>query len=124
MSQQLLVIDLAPLRELSGDDPIFIREILEMIAMQSPVLSDKIRLEYAEENYLSLAKTAHKFKSSLQILGNPHLVGLAQEIEHLAHQEHGSPRLAQLMNSFDSICDQLLDIIRHELQQLTQDEPA
>ena len=120
MSQASLVIDLAPLRSLSGNDSEFIRDILEMISIQSPQLMDKINEEYAGEDYLSLSKTAHKYKSSLQILGNPDLISMAQEIEHIASTGHTTPRLAELVDQLNNICDQLLDIIQQELTALEQ----
>ncbi|MDP5171251.1 MAG: Hpt domain-containing protein [Bacteroidia bacterium] len=119
MSDTLLVIDLAPLRSLSGDDTEFVKEILEMISIQSPQLLDKINEEYAREEYQAMSKTVHKYKSSLQILGNQSLISMVQEMEDLSSTGHTTPRLASLLDTFNSICDQLLDIIREELIMLS-----
>mgnify|MGYP000990003528 CR=1 FL=1 len=91
-----------------------------MISLQSPQLLDKINQEYAEEDFKAMSQSAHKYKSSLQILGNPGLIALAQEIENLASAGHDSERLASLVDTFNSICDQLLDIIQEELIFLTK----
>lgn len=120
MSNSLLVIDLAPLKTLSGNDPDFMKEILQMISLQSPQLLEKINQEYAAEDFKAMSQTAHKYKSSLQILGNPGLIKMAQEIEDLASAGHHSERLTSHIEIFNQICDQLLDIIQEELIFLTK----
>lgn len=120
MSNSLLVIDLAPLRTLSGNDPAFMKDILEMISTQSPQLLSQINQEYEQGDFKSMSQTAHKYKSSLQILGNPGLISMAQEIEDLAGSQIPSDRLTSLVDTFNSICDQLLDIIHEELLFLTK----
>lgn len=120
MSNSLLVIDLAPLRTLSGDDPAFMKDILEMISVQSPQLLEKINQEFQQADYKAMSQSAHKYKSSLQILGNPGLISMAQEIEDLASTGSPSDRLSSLVDTFNSICDQLLDIIHEELLFLTK----
>ncbi len=115
-----LVIDLTPLRMLSGDDAAFMQEILEMIAVQSPQLIEKINQEFSDKDLAAVSKSAHKYKSSLQILGNQHLISMAQEIEDLAATGQLTERLAQLISQFNGISDQLLDIIREELILLTK----
>lgn len=96
------------------------KEILQMISLQSPQLLEKINQEYAEEDFIAMSQTAHKYKSSLQILGNPGLIKMAQEIEDLASTGHHSERLASHIEIFNQICDQLLDIIQEELIFLTE----
>lgn len=96
------------------------KEILQMISLQSPQLLEKMNQEYAEEEFITMSQTAHKYKSSLQILGNPGLIKMAQEVEDLASSGHHSERLASLVETFNQICDQLLDIIQEELIFLTK----
>ncbi len=118
MLQSSLVIDLAPLKTLSGNDPEFIREILEMISLQSPQLVEKINEEYSNESFYEMSRTAHKYKSSLQILGNSDLTNMAQEIEYLAATGHTTERLVELLDQMNNVCDQLLDLIQAELTAL------
>lgn len=91
-----------------------------MISLQSPQLLEKMNQEYSEEDFTAMSQTAHKYKSSLQILGNPGLITMAQEVEDLAGSGHHSERLASLVETFNQICDQLLDIIQEELIFLTK----
>ena len=74
-------LDLSYLKELSGGDGIFIREILETFIRETP--TDLSRLEEAshKQDLEQLQKIAHRLRSSLQMLGLEQARQLAADLE-------------------------------------------
>lgn len=117
-----LTLDLAPLRTLSGGDSLFMQEVLGMILTQSPSMQERMEALLAEQDLQELSRAAHKYKSSLQILGNAEIIDMVQRIEHLAAAGTFTPKLQELIEDFDMVTEQLLDIIQEELLLLSTSE--
>jgi HPt (histidine-containing phosphotransfer) domain-containing protein len=76
------VIDLHSLKELSGNDEAFIEEILGMFKNTSYQQVEDMKDSLEKDAFDILGVSAHKFKSSVSILGNSNLYELVTAIEH------------------------------------------
>jgi len=76
------IIDLDSLRELSGNDIDFIAEILGMFTASANEQVQEMKELLKAGNFAALSAVAHKFKSSVSILGNSRLYELVNDIEY------------------------------------------
>lgn len=113
-----LKIDFAQLSMLSDDDPEFMIEILELIEEQSPLVLTEMKDQLENKSFSALSATAHKYKSSINILGNYTLDNLVKDIETRAKSEETWGELDELMKDFEEVCDRLLSAVRTELEGL------
>ena len=118
MEAQALPLDLEQLRSLTGEDPEFMIEILEMIEEQSPEVMAEIDSLMSQQAYEPLGRAAHKYKSSVNILGNENLTRLLKDIELTAMDPGSRAALPPLLDDFRKVCDQLLVAIKSELRSL------
>lgn len=118
MNQNLVKINLDHLKSMTGDDNEFVIEILEMIEEQSPDVITEMFTQLESQDYTSLGATAHKYKSSINILGNAELINLMKDIENTAVDGNDIGTLVELVNQFEEVCNGLLGTIREELNKL------
>ncbi|MEZ4777538.1 MAG: Hpt domain-containing protein [Bacteroidia bacterium] len=118
MNSEALTINLTHLKSIIGDDNEFVIEILEMIQNQSPGVVADMEVLLENHDYRALGEVAHKYKSSINILGNPVLSGMIREIENTAIDAPNQDVLQNLVQEFRETCDSLLQVIENELQQL------
>ncbi|RMG61588.1 MAG: Hpt domain-containing protein [Bacteroidetes bacterium] len=118
MEAQALPLDLEQLKSLTGEDPEFMIEILEMIEEQSPEVVEEIDILMARKEFEPLGRAAHKYKSSVNILGNETLTRLLKDIELTAMDPGSREALPTMLDQFHEITDQLLVAIKRELAQL------
>ncbi|MEO0896135.1 MAG: Hpt domain-containing protein [Bacteroidota bacterium] len=122
MYQEKLKLDFEQLRALTGDDPEFMLEILEIIEDQSPEVLSTMKTQLELGEYKNLSATAHKYKSSINILGNLELNRLVKDIELKSKTSDGISDLNGLMSEFEQICGKLLYTIKGEIEALKEDE--
>lgn len=117
---QTTTVSFEKLEVLAGDEPEFMIEILEMILEESPGIQLKMNALYESQDHDVLASTAHKFKSSVNVLGNPVMDKLLKDIENTASGkiDQGTEQLPDLMTSFQEVCDSILDQIQVKLNEL------
>ncbi|MEM6803030.1 MAG: Hpt domain-containing protein, partial [Bacteroidota bacterium] len=118
MQAEKFSLDFSHLRTLTGDDNEFMIEILEMIVEQSPGVLKEMQNQLENQDFGPLGATAHKYKSSINILGNPNLIGLMKDIEDIATQSEEKNKLDTLVKEFEEVCDFLLDALNVELNKL------
>ena len=118
MQAEKFSLDFGHLRSLTGDDNEFMIEILELIVDQSPDVLEEMKGQLQTQAYGPLGATAHKYKSSINILGNPDLIRLMKDIEHISTSSEEKEKLMDLVSEFEEVCDLLLDALKVELQNL------
>lgn len=111
-------IDIAPLRQMTGNDSAFLIEVLELIRNQSPIMLLQMQDSLRQDDLNSLGATAHKLKSTLHVLGNSDWLTLLKELEYWSKEEGDKSASASLLEDFQNVCDQMLDRIDDELSQL------
>ncbi len=117
MSVKELPLDFTQLRSLTGDDPEFMIEILEIIHNQSPEVKEELYQKYETGALKDLGAVAHKYKSSINVLGNRELNQLIHRIE-VAGDQGKMEILEPLLLEFQQICDRLLLAIDQALGEL------
>ncbi len=105
------IIDLDSLRELSGNDLDFIAEILGMFTATANEQVQEMKELLKAGNFTGLSGVAHKFKSSVSILGNSRLYDLVNDIEYRAknsgNREEISEKLALLAVIVDRVYEEI-----------------
>ncbi|MEL6672293.1 MAG: Hpt domain-containing protein [Bacteroidota bacterium] len=118
MEAETFILDFTHLQSLTGDDNEFMIEILELIVEQSPDVLSDMQDQLAQDNYAALGSTAHKYKSSINILGNVELLSMMNQLEIKSHHQGPREELSSLVASFEKICDQMLFAIKNKLSDL------
>jgi HPt (histidine-containing phosphotransfer) domain-containing protein len=95
-----MITDLNYLKSMSGSDPNFIREMIDLFREQI----DEYKLIMPEllekKDYESLSKIAHKAKSSVAVMGMTEVADLLKELELLAQEEIDVERYESLVAHF------------------------
>lgn len=118
MQAKELTLDFEQLKMLSGDSNEFMIEILEMIMEHSPVVLEEMEGLYQAAEFVTLGSTAHQYKSTVTILGNPEINKLLKDLENTATQSPEEDKLLPLMEDFRQMCNQILVQVESELNQL------
>ncbi len=118
MAKGNMDINLDQLKSLTGGDSAFMIEILELIEKQSPHTLASMSQSFASQDYSALGAAAHKYKSSINFLGNPDLIKLMKDIEWEATENEDHVELPALLEEFETICTELTERISLELSEL------
>jgi len=118
MLAENFTLDFGHLRSLTGDDNEFMIEILELIIEQSPGVLEEMQTQLTSHDFKTLGATAHKYKSSINILGNPELIRLMKDLEDTATGTQEEEKLNELVSEFEQVCNHLLNALNHELNAL------
>lgn len=113
-----LQLDFSQLQMLTGDDNEFMIEILSMIVEESPGALEEMYQLLESKQYAALSGRAHKYKSTVSILGNQELLDLMKEIENEAAGDCRHDKLVAQVQLFDSICHGMLEQLQAELARL------
>jgi HPt (histidine-containing phosphotransfer) domain-containing protein len=80
-----MIADLNYLKTMSGGDPKFIREMIELFREQIDEYKLIMPELLQEKRYEELSKVAHKAKSSVAVMGMSEAAEILKELEILAH---------------------------------------
>ncbi|MEL6192303.1 MAG: Hpt domain-containing protein [Bacteroidota bacterium] len=117
-SGKVLDIQYDQLEELTGSDPEFMVEILEMIVEQTPEVLEEMDTLLQAASFADLSGKAHKYKSTINILGGNALTDVTKDLEIQAKQNPTVENLTPLIADFKSLCTDMLRQLRIKLQQL------
>lgn len=79
--EELTRFNLQYLRELSGNDTDFIKEIIQMFIDDAPVLLKQAIVYHKNSNLTLLKASVHRMKSSVKMMGDAPLAQLIERIE-------------------------------------------
>lgn len=113
-----VVVDFAYIKEVTGDDQEFIIEILDMILEQSPDVVAEMYTCLEMHEFVALSSTAHKYKSSINILGNKVLNDLLRRLENTAKSDADYEQLKSCVVEFEQVWNDLSIQLSEELTQL------
>jgi HPt (histidine-containing phosphotransfer) domain-containing protein len=111
------LIDLSYVKDISGDDIDFLKELFETFKQQIPEFSGNMHLFLQNKEYKLLAKEAHTAKSSVILFGLDDLAGKLKELQLMAEKEENTHLYHEFLLYFDSTCSQAII----ELESLLQD---
>ena len=116
--QQEIVIDLSPLREIAGDDDMFVAAILGKMVKQLPIsFADMDRTCKAAE-WPELKAAAHKAKSTFAYLGLDDMKGRLKDIEHNAWDGVDLDKLPEMVETALELGNRILVKLKEELMKL------
>lgn len=95
-----MITDLNYLKTMSGGDPKFIREMIELFREQVDEY-EKILPDLLEKgDHENLSKMAHKAKSSVAVMGMTQVAEILKELEIIALEGRDQDRYKTMINEF------------------------
>ena len=107
-----MITDLNYLKTMSGDDPKFIREMIQIFTEQIAEYSELMPALLQNKDYVNLSKMAHKAKSSVAVMGMNQVADLLKDLELLAGE-------GKEVERYEGLIDEFLDKSRQALVELT-----
>jgi HPt (histidine-containing phosphotransfer) domain-containing protein len=95
-----MITDLNYLKSMSGGDPKFIREMIDLFREQIAEYKNIMPELLENKDYDGLSKIAHKAKSSVAIMGMTEVADMLKELEILTHDRIEVERYRPLVTYF------------------------
>jgi HPt (histidine-containing phosphotransfer) domain-containing protein len=95
-----MITDLNYLKTMSGGDPKFIREMIDLFREQIDEYKSIMPRLLEKKDYKSLSKVAHKAKSSVAVMGMNEVADLLKELEILANERKEVDRYESMISHF------------------------
>jgi HPt (histidine-containing phosphotransfer) domain-containing protein len=95
-----MITDLNYLKTMSGGDPKFIREMIDLFREQIDEYKSIMPSLLDNKDYESLSKVAHKAKSSVAVMGMNEVADLLKELEILANERKEVGRYESMISYF------------------------
>ena len=112
-------LDLSYLREMSGDSPEFIIEMIDLFKTQTPIYIAELEQAIAASDWEKVAASSHKIKPTFTYVGREDAKDHMQEMEHNAREKinvETLPQAFQEVKEFIPVLDKQLDQAITELQ--------
>lgn len=110
--------NLSYLFEIAGGDKDFVKKIITLFVSTTPQTLQDIRSFHSIKDYKAVKDAAHKYKSSIKILGHAELGEIAATIEKYALDPDKTSQISELLEKFDSGCREFSDNLSQELLKL------
>jgi HPt (histidine-containing phosphotransfer) domain-containing protein len=110
--------DLQYLRDLSGNDIEFIKEIVQMFIDDAPVLLKQAIVYHKNENVTLLKASVHRMKSSVKMMGDQPLAELIERIESHCIGITVESNMPSLMMQLNRDLTDLVNELKSEMQSL------
>jgi HPt (histidine-containing phosphotransfer) domain-containing protein len=112
-------LDLSYLREMSGDSPEFIIEMIDLFKSQTPIYMAELADAIGQQDWGKIASSAHKMKPTFTYVGRDDVKDHLQDIEAGARDKVDMQKLASAFEEVRLFINTLyaqLDDARAELQ--------
>lgn len=101
---ELKYTNLSYLKEVSGEDPEFMKEMINIFISQIPEFIENMENHFKEGNYIDLGKEAHKAKSSVIIMGMEELGIKMKELQLLTEKNENIETYQNYISEFKNQC--------------------
>lgn len=108
-----LPLDLSYLRDMSGDSPEFMIEMIDMFKTQTPIYIAEMETALQVGDWAKVSSSAHKIKPTFAYVGREDAKDFMQSIEHNAREQKDVERLPA---AFEEV-RKFLDILYRQLDQ-------
>ncbi len=98
--KKLNFVNLEYLKNMSGDDPAIIKEMIEVFIGQIPAFVTEMQDYYEKKDWTNLGLLAHKAKSSVAIMGMHDLADMLKDIEISAREGKSIEKYAGYIQRF------------------------
>jgi HPt (histidine-containing phosphotransfer) domain-containing protein len=112
-------LDLSYLKDMCGDSPEFIIEMIDLFKVQTPAYIEELQQAIADKDWANVSASAHKIKPTFVYVGREDAKDFLQKIEHNARERKDLDQLpAQISQiaAFTEILYKQLDDVRAELE--------
>ncbi len=116
--QSEIVIDLSPLREIAGDDDMFVAALLGKMVKQLPISFADMERTSGEEDWPGLKAAAHKAKSTFAYLGLEDMRGRLKDIENNAYDLVNLDQTPKMVEEALELGNRILVKLKEELMKL------
>jgi PAS domain S-box-containing protein len=99
------------LRELTGTDEVFMDKLIEAFIRESPIAVKEIKQALENQDLDKLAKTAHKLKPSIDLVGITCLEQDIRDIEAMAKKGCNNSSLEKRIEKLESILLEVINIL-------------
>ncbi len=106
------IIDLSYLEKISGNDPIFIEEMVRSFINESPKDLRNMERAHAQKEWKSISELAHKMKPSLTFMGMNQTMELLNELRDAAREQDEDQTL-KLMQKLDGAINKAIKDLEH-----------
>lgn len=108
-------INLSYIREIVGEDPVMLKEFIADIVNQMDETDHLLQQHIQNRDLDGLAKTAHRLKSSLQVIGATPLASKLSELETLAANAQLPQEIISLYKVIEILSDHCKAKLKKEL---------
>ncbi len=117
---RLIKVDMEKMKFILGNDTDFFLEIFDIIISQIPDVIKDLYTSTAESQHEKVAATAHRFKSTINVLGNEYLTELTINIEKMGRTHTDITSLTHAISELDEACDELITHLQDLIQIIKQ----
>ncbi len=112
-------INLSYLQTKTKSNPTIMIEMISLYLDQTPMLLNSMRTSYQENDWKSLAASAHKIIPSFSIMGiNSDFEKMTIQIKDFAHAKGQNPNISDLLAQIESVCLRACAELKLELSKL------
>jgi len=101
---ELKITDLSYLKQVSGGEPKFMKEMIRIFNEQVPEFITNMEKHLNDGNYIELGREAHKAKSSVIIVGMNGMGDKMKELQLLTENNKEVEKYPVFVNDFKILC--------------------
>jgi len=96
-----LRIDLSYLKQIGGDNPAFIMQMIEMFLQKTPIALEEMNEKFKQQSWEDLRNVAHRIKPSYTYIGLGEIHKMLAEIEDISSTQTNLDSIPGLMNTVE-----------------------
>lgn len=116
MSDNEKVYDLSMLREMDAEDPGTLKHIVQVFLESIPGILDELLANFRNKDYLNLAGTSHKLKSSLELISMSEIAVLLKKIELQAKAGENLQEIPAMVEKVETTLLIVFDQLKKEIE--------
>ncbi len=109
-----ITYDISYLKNISNDDKVFIKEMIETFVSNTPTYFETIDKSYEEKNFDSLYKSVHKYIPTLAFVSAQEYLNRFDKIEKLALSNQDSKELDALISDLRKYSMHLVGLLKKD----------
>ena len=110
-----ILFDFTKLDELAEGEQEFKDQILELVIEQSNETLDGLNTYGQAQNYAQLKEVAHKYKSSVHVLGNQEILNLFKVLEDQCANALNPQEIVRLTKEGKKVCQMIIQQLSEEI---------
>ncbi|MCB0395916.1 MAG: Hpt domain-containing protein [Flavobacteriales bacterium] len=112
------VTDLSYLNDLSGGDPAFVVEMIDLFNDKIPEYLQQLENHMLKQDWQEVKALAHTIKPNIDYMGIDNLKEVVRRIEKLAGEETETEEIPALLSKMKEVCSEAIQELRVEADKL------